>query len=172
MWAYVESNTVVEERSSLPKNWRNYSNFFALESDVEFLKGIGWYRLVDETVPVSNDFLEYHDAPVYDIQHDQGVVYMHRPLVQYQNPVSADQRLADARKSFLDNLRQERKIKLQESDWTQTLDLQSIKGEEWRQAWAQYRQALRDLPQLYEQDQYRDIVDSNAVNWPPAPEND
>jgi 2-succinyl-5-enolpyruvyl-6-hydroxy-3-cyclohexene-1-carboxylate synthase len=172
MWTYVENNTVIEEHTKLPANWRNHSNFFAFESDLELLKELGWYRLVDQTVPISDDFLEYHNAPVYDIHHDQGVVYMHRPLVQYQNPTSPEQRFVDARKSFLDNLRQERKIRLQETDWTQTLDMQIVKGEEWRQSWAQHRQALRDLPQLYEQDQYKDMIDLNAVDWPQVPEND
>jgi hypothetical protein len=57
-------------------------------------------------------------------------------------------------------LRRERNIKLAMSDWTQMPD--SPLSQEQRQAWAEYRQALRDLPQSN--------LDLDAVKWPQQPE--
>ena len=60
----------------------------------------------------------------------------------------------------LEALRRERNIKLAMSDWTQMPD--SPLTQEQRQAWADYRQALRDLPQSN--------LDLDAVKWPQQPE--
>jgi hypothetical protein len=172
MWAYVENNVVVEEHVNLPANWRNFSNFFALEDNPEFLKSLNWYELVDDTQPITNDFVQYHGDLQYTIDHDLALVRKNKPILVRDNPVSEEERRTQHRQSFFRSLREERKTRLQESDWTQSFDLQNTKNYEWRQAWAEYRQALRDLPQVYEQDQYRDMLDLDAVHWPPIPEND
>jgi hypothetical protein len=49
-----------------------------------------------------------------------------------------------------------RNVKLAESDWTETAPM----SDELKQAWREYRQALRDLPE--------DVVDYN-VEWPLPP---
>lgn len=46
-YAYVENNQIVGVYDLLPTNWRNYSNFFALKDDSEFLQTLGWYSLVN-----------------------------------------------------------------------------------------------------------------------------
>ena len=56
-------------------------------------------------------------------------------------------------------LRRERKSLLSDSDWTQGND--SPLSEEKRDAWAVYRQALRDLPST--------ITDPSQVVWPTPP---
>lgn len=45
IFAYVENNEIKELTDGLPSNWRNYSNFSALENDLEFLSTIGWQRV-------------------------------------------------------------------------------------------------------------------------------
>ena len=60
----------------------------------------------------------------------------------------------------LANIRMARDVLLLQSDWTQMPD--SPLSQEQRQAWADYRQALRDLPQSN--------LDLDAVKWPQQPE--
>ncbi len=50
---------------------------------------------------------------------------------------------------------------LSETDWTQQPELKSYKSEEWIRRWADYRQALRDLPSLY--------PDPLSIVWPEKP---
>jgi len=169
MWAYVENNSVVEEYTSLPRNWRNYSNFFALESNVEFLGELGWYTLVDNTQSIVNDFVEYHGAPEYNIDHESRIVQKNRPVLIKEDSSSEQERHAQAREFFLASLRKERRVRLLESDWTQSADLQLIKSDEWKAAWAEYRQALRDLPQVYSEEQYQDVISMAQVMWPSEP---
>jgi hypothetical protein len=45
----------------------------------------------------------------------------------------------------MDSVRDIRNWYLKESDWTQAADIRAIRGEEWAQAWDQYRQELRDI---------------------------
>ena len=48
-FAYVEDNKVVAAYDNLPTNWKNYSNFFALEGETDYLKSLGWYSVVYQT---------------------------------------------------------------------------------------------------------------------------
>jgi hypothetical protein len=48
-YALVENNEVVGVYSHLPTNWKNVSNFFALEGDDDTLKTFGWYKVVKTT---------------------------------------------------------------------------------------------------------------------------
>jgi len=171
-WALVEDQVVKEEVSEFPKSWKNISNFFALENDTEKLKQLGWYQLVDVTPPITDDFLQYHGSPDYSINHEQGIVTKSRPILLHVNPMGGEERHALAREYFFVSLREERKVRLLESDWTQSADLQLIKSDEWKVAWTGYRQALRDLPQVYGEEDYRSVVDMNQVTWPAMPEID
>lgn len=58
-------------------------------------------------------------------------------------------------------IRSERDIRLAESDWTQLPDVPLSAAQ--RTAWANYRQALRDLPA-------QAGADSNALDWPIRPD--
>jgi len=165
MWAYVENDSVIEEHITLPKNWRNYSNFFTLESDLVFLHSIGWYNLFDNTVPISNDFLEYHGAEEYVINHETKTVVKNRPVLNKDNPPSAEQLHHQAREAFMIQLRRQRNYLLRESDWTQAADVQSSRSEDWKQACIEYRQWLRDLPEIYSQPPYDSVVNINDVEW-------
>lgn len=60
-------------------------------------------------------------------------------------------------------IRQQRNIHLSESDIYVTIDRWETYSEDKKTAWRQYRQALRDLPQL--------VVDLDLVSWPVSPNN-
>ena len=170
-WAYVENDQNVIEYSNLPRVWNNISNFHALENNRKYLKQLDWYELVDDTVPISNSFLQYHDAPQYTVDHEAGLVRKNCPIIERDSGNEPEhQAESESRRDiFFAALRQERRVRLLESDWTQTVDLQSIRSEQWKAAWASYRQQLRDLPQTYE---HVDIDDIGQVDWPQIPETD
>jgi hypothetical protein len=61
---------------------------------------------------------------------------------------------------ILENVRFHRAMLLEASDWTQLPD--SPLTSQQRQAWADYRQALRDLPEQ--------VTDPRKAVWPTRPE--
>lgn len=168
-WAYVENNQV-QEFDKLPDNWKNWSNFYVLESERDYLQQLGWYELIDQTIPISNDLYEYHDTVQYTIDNQVGVVYKNCPILQKENPPTPEQIFADSRRAFIANLRNIRNELLSQSDWTQLTDIQSIKTVEWIESWKQYRQALRDIPQQYETPPLDQIIDINQIIWPSMPQ--
>ena len=169
-WAYIEaSNSSITEYDQLPKNWKNISNFFALEENSITLKALGWYVLFDKSTPITNDLLEYHGEPEYSIDHELGVVTKVTPVLIKDNPPTEAEIHAEYRQAFMENLRRQRNQLLKESDWTQMLDIQHNKPDTWITVWREYRQALRDLPQLYMQDYYINIIDTNQIRWPQMP---
>lgn len=143
-WAYVENGQVVELYHSLPVNWKNVSNFFALENDTVSLRNLGWY-------PVQNNTLELQKNQQYG---ETTYFFDKRKKIVIENTLIVDRPLEDPKilkYNFFTNLRQRRNELLLESDWTQAIDLQNIKEESWKKNWAIYRQQLRDLPMIYEQ---------------------
>lgn len=60
--------------------------------------------------------------------------------------------------SEIEKLRFERDIRLMETDWTQLKDVQDHMTQELRDRWIRYRQALRDMPQIY--------ADTGRSDWP------
>lgn len=65
---------------------------------------------------------------------------------------------------FLAVLRADRNIKLAATDWTQLFDSPLTAAE--KQAWANYRQSLRDLPSSL-----TNVTDLQQVSWPAEPAN-
>lgn len=63
-YAYVENENIVGVYDNLPKNWKNYSNFSSLESDLDYLNSIGWYKIVDNT-PQYDPASQKVDNPTY-----------------------------------------------------------------------------------------------------------
>ena len=64
---------------------------------------------------------------------------------------------------FIEQLRKERNILLINSDWTQLTDVNCKLDEFTKVKWMNYRQNLRDIVQVYLEDETTDI---NQVNWP------
>ena len=171
MWAFVDNDNNFEIFAALPENWRNISNFSSLKSNKQRLQQLGWYEIVDDSTPITNSFLQYHDAPTYTLDHRLGVVRKKCEIIFYSPAPSLDELFQAQRVSFFANLRQQRDRLLSETDWTQLADLQKTTSESWKQQWQDYRQSLRDLPALYETDTYSKVVDINQVLWPLKPVN-
>ena len=161
-WAHKDSEGTITEYNGLPPTWQNISNFFALENDIEYLRTLGWYPLVDDTSPVADGSLYYYCPPTYTID-DNFVIRRNCEILPYPNPPSAEYLEQERQNEFFKRLREVRDNLLKGSDWTQLSDVQLMKSEEWKTAWATYRQQLRDLPDQYANDTTMDI---DQVVWP------
>lgn len=159
-FAYVQNNVVIEIVNSLPTVWNNISNFYALESNPEYLKTLGWYV-------VSCDDTQYDQGRkiVEKSYHFNGDCVIETVNVSDRHQ-SEEEYINIQREEFLSNLRSIRDEKLANTDWTQALDLVDVKGVSWVNAWKSYRQALRDLPGLYED---TNSFNMNLVEWPEEP---
>jgi hypothetical protein len=104
----------------------------------------------DHTHYVKNgSIVEYPERPSDDHEFDF-------ILEQWVDTKTDDIRAQEA----LEALRRERNIKLAMSDWTQLPDLPL--NEEQKAAWAEYRQALRDIPNT-------GVFEQNLIQWPQPP---
>ena len=161
-WAYVENNKIVDIYYGLPKNWKNISGLHLSENSPEFLKTLNIYPIVEN---YDNYDSELHDiiGREYSFSEDSGSVI--ETLVLTEKPViTAEER----KEQFLDILRTMRNQKLQESDWTQLPDVQSILTQEEIEAWNTYRTQLRSLPTIYSPIE-NEIIDLDLVQWPRMP---
>lgn len=164
-WAYKDSDGTITEHNGLPQTWQNVSNFFALEDNKEYLRTFGWYPLVDDTSPTTNDSLQYYGSPSYTID-ENFIVRRKCEIYFYQNLPSQEEIQENKKNEFFKNLRDQRDYLLKESDWTQLADIQNLKDNDWKISWANYRQALRDLPSQYVEDLNFDV---SKIQWPDIP---
>ena len=68
----------------------------------------------------------------------------------------------DEPENELDRVRLQRNKLLYRSDYTQAADMQQVMTQAQRDAWSAYRQALRDIPQQY-------LQNNGHVTWPETP---
>jgi hypothetical protein len=151
MFALVENNAVVRyPYSILDLSRENPNTSFAVNiTDAELLEykmqrvyfstmpEVIWSQTAEELTPVFNVANQRWEQSwiVRDLTADE---------LQYKNEENSN------------NIRAQRNVKLAESDWTQVADAPVDK-----QAWATYRQALRDITQQ--------IGFPSVVDWPVQP---
>lgn len=165
-WAYKDIDDTFTEHNGLPQTWKNISNFFALEKNLEYLRTLNWFPLIDDTSHIEDSTKEYYGPPTYSID-DNFIVRKKCQIFPYPNPLTSEQIQEQQRTEFFRDLRIQRDNRLRDSDWTQLLDIQKAMGSDWVSRWAVYRQELRDLPSLYEDDQ---IVNFDQIAWPVQPQ--
>jgi len=157
-WAHVENNSITGQYDLLPKNWRNVSGLDLSKDELPFLKSLGWY-------PVTKQDGSYDDANYYISGYDYEIREndVLEKYVLSEKPVEEPLDATTLKPAFLDNLREVRNQKLSDSDWTQLVDVQNLFDEETKNKWMVYRQELRDITEIYLNN---DIIDINQVNWP------
>jgi hypothetical protein len=128
-------------------------NFAVVDKQTLNIKNVYWSDSgVDETRP------DYNESVVH-VQVPEGLDYWCiKSLPDFTIIADVDAVLAKKEQKFSE-LRKTRTTLLAECDWTQVND--SPMSSEKKAVWAQYRQALRDLP-----DTTRDPTD---VTWPTPP---
>lgn len=162
-WVYIENGEIKEYYGELPKNWRHVSGLNLSANDLPFLKSLGWYPVFKNTIEYNS---ETHTLKNYSYEIRENDVV--ETTVIEEIPIEIQlKNIEDAKNNFFIRLREERNRLLSESDWTQLVDIQYIKGEQWTENWKNYRQALRELPSLFEN---IDNVNGIFVNWPKVPE--
>jgi hypothetical protein len=151
-WGYVENNEIKKTMDYLPNGWKNVCGLYYLENDLNLLQSFGWYPVVeqhqdyDKTTHKSVGFL-------YSFENDRIIETLNLEELNFQQE----------KQKFLIMLRDERNRRLASCDWTQTVDYQNVLDNETKNRWLSYRQALRDLPQQYEQN---NIIDFFEIIWP------
>lgn len=164
-WAYIENGEVAELYYDIPQNWRNISNFFALENDLVALRSLGWYPVKNTTSPLLDD--QEYGATTYVLNKRTNVVIENTTVVDKVQK-DADTIFNEHKQYFMQELRSQRNRLLSESDWSQLPDIQNIKSEEWKNTWLTYRQELRNLPEFYDLS-YDITMKIENINFPIKP---
>jgi hypothetical protein len=156
-WVHVENNEVKGQYDLLPNNWRNVSGLNLAKEDLPFLKSLGWYPVTKQTEDYDNTT---HTISSYNYEIRENDVYETYTLNEIQIPVVNS---AELKNNFMIKLRNKRNQKLIETDWTQLADIQKSFDMETKYKWISYRQKLRDITEVYLEN---DVTDINLVNWP------
>lgn len=170
-WAHVDKDGSIVEHGPLPQNWRTVSNLPAAESDTAFLESLGWYPVLDESLPIQNDLVEYHGDPSYSFDPGRKKVIKVCQVLQKERPLTPELIFADNREKFMNELRSRRNELLVGSDWTQLADVQRKMSAAVIKSWDDYRQNLRDLPSVYAAPPLNTTIDIKGVVWPAKPVN-
>jgi hypothetical protein len=159
-WAYVENNEIKGRYDSLPKSWKNISGFDLCKNDLPLLKSLSWYPVTKQHDTFDNTLYNISTYE-YTLREDDVL-----ETVVLQQKINVDYNIS--KEEFLYQLKIERNTKLMESDWTQLVDVQNMLNDETKNEWLVYRQNLRDITEVYINN---DIVDINQVVWPQIPHN-
>lgn len=160
-YALVENNEIIERHDLLPQAWKNVSGLHTLKDSEETLNSLGWYT-VNKVLVGYDTTQQYIDGYSYSFVDNK--VY-ETPILKNITP-SIEKTPEEVFNVALEELRIKRDILLSESDWTQMQDVQSIHDNNWKTAWANYRQELRDLPNLC----IMGTINIYEVIWPTKPE--
>lgn len=121
-FAYVENGEIKQVLHTLPKNWLNVSNFFAIDNE-SVLNQYGWYT-VQRTVPVYDPNMQLLGDPIRTFA--DGVVTETIPVVNKPAypppppPPTAEQIAAEAAAAIAaqwDVIRAERDQKMRDFEW-------------------------------------------------------
>jgi hypothetical protein len=145
LWVKVEDGKVVRGANLLPPD------VSAWGADKDALIRSGWYPVVSVKPDSMDTRTEVWDSESYEIKDDHVVwTLVKRSKTQEELDAEAAERWR--------LWRIERNFRLAETDWVIIKYLEA--GQAIPEAWATYRQALRDLPT---------IVDFNGLDWPVKP---
>lgn len=126
----VENNTIKGYPTTLPKNWKDVSNFYLL--DQQKLRQYGWFPV--RVVPANKSENDVVTGQRFEIGQTE--------VVQYEEVrQKTQQELQEELNIEWESVRGERDKLLLECDWTQLPDVSLANINEWRT----YRQALRDI---------------------------
>lgn len=155
-WVFVEDGQIKEYHDVLPTNWRHVSGLNLSSDNLLFLKDLGWLPVTKVCPPYDPGIQQIggynyviNESDVTEAAYIVDLPSTHQP-----------QLIGNAK---IDLVRIERDKRLAATDWTQTVDVVEAKGEYWKTAWANYRQALRDIPSTYNNH------DLTEVDWPNSP---
>ena len=146
-WALVEDKEIKELHDLLPKNWKNISGLNNSKDDLQLLKTLGWFSVVKHYQTYDDSIYEI-GGYAHEIVDDSVIetLILREKSIEIPIPETTFEEL---KAKFMDELRQKRNMLLSQCDWTQLADTQLLFDEETKTKWLVYRQALRDLPESY-----------------------
>jgi len=151
-FAYIE-NGKVEEVGDLPRNFKNVSNFSALENNLERLKIFNWLPV--ETIKENKPIVV---STEYVIEED-----LVKEIITTRN--LTEEEIEENTKREIEqkwnDIRRERNSLLSQSDVHILIDKWEDMTEGKKTEWKAYRQSLRDVPQNFE--------NPDEVVWPVKP---
>lgn len=163
VWTTVENGEITGYYDLLPSSWRNVSGLDKSANDLPFLKSLGWLPVIRQSVDYNTDTHEITSFQ-YEIQQDQ---VLEIPVVTAKpGDIPAPSRgpsFEDLKARFMAQLRAERNRRLADCDYTQLADIQATYDDDTKATWAAYRQALRDFPAKYSDN---DVLNVENVIWP------
>lgn len=163
VWVTVEDGAITGYYDTLPASWKNVSGLDKSAGDLLFLKSIGWLPVTREPVdydPATHDISSFQ----YQIQEDQVLeipVVTAKPGAQ---PVTGyNPSFEELKAAFMAQLRAQRNQRLADCDYTQLADIQATLDDDTKAKWVSYRQALRDFPAKYSDN---DVLNVENIVWP------
>lgn len=123
-FAYVENGEIKKVLHTLPKNWVNISNFYAID-DESVLNRYGWYT-IQKTTPLYDPATQLLGDPIRTFANNQvieTITIIQKPIVPVPVPAPAPseeevaQQIAAQLATQWDIVRQLRDTKMQEFDW-------------------------------------------------------
>jgi hypothetical protein len=157
-WVYVENNEVAEQHDLLPQNWKNISGLNLAVNDLPFLKSVGWYSVTKQN-ETWNDLTHYVSGYNYEVREDD---VLESIILTERQPQTVEE-FSTLKDRFIKELRSKRNQLLIESDWSQLQDVQNKFDQSTKNKWLVYRQNLRDIVQIYSENE---ITNIDQVNWP------
>ena len=172
-YAHIENSTITGLYDLLPANWRNISNFYALKDSFDYIHELGWRMVAVDSNPEFNSDSQKLSDPKHRIDNDEVVEY--REVINLPTAIATpvavfteEEQLAakiERHNLIMSELRTKRNELLTNSDYTQLADIITKNGATLTAMYVTYRQTLRDLPGLYE-----DNLDFNTIDMATFPE--
>ena len=171
VYAHVEDNAITGVYHTLPQNWKNVTNLHLLD-DVQLLRNLGW-RTISIEKPDYDSSTQVLSGPNYSIQDDEVIEsYTVTDIVKEEIPTISSEVQAiikyEQHINAIDELRNMRNTLLAQTDYTQLADVKAKQSEQLANEYVTYRQALRDLLNIYESNP--DFTSIHNVTWPTKPE--
>jgi hypothetical protein len=155
-YCYVKNGKIIEGPTVLPVNWENAMNVCYCH-DNAFLKDLGWLPVVqiEPNSPENKPILEKKEYFITEDNVQEIFTWRERTL---EEQTSFEANISSV---LWMQVRKDRDQFLKETDNYVTIDRWEDYTPEIKQAWKAYRQALRDIPQNFQ--------DPNGVVWPVKP---
>ena len=157
-WVHIENNEITGQYDLLPNNWRNVSGLNLAADDLPFLKSVGWYPVTKQHESY-DELTHYVNGYNYEIRENDVL----ETLILTEKESESTETFSTLKYTFLEQLRTQRNLLLINSDWSQLQDVQNLFDESTKTKWITYRQKLRDIVQVYSENE---ITDINQVDWP------
>ena len=157
-WVHIENDEIMGQYDLLPNNWRNVSGLNLAADDLPFLKSVGWYSVTKQHESY-DESTHYVSGYNYEIRENDVL----ETIILTEKEPEPIEEFSTLKYKLIEELRKKRNELLISSDWTQLQDVQNLLDESTKNKWTVYRQALRDIVQVYSENE---VVDIAQVNWP------